>query len=109
MRPLFNDILGSRGVGAVSSLAGEIDEFSRQARGFLAGTSKTPSQLPVKSIFGGDDCDQAENTLPDANKTLPGGLRKDLNDAQAEALEMALGNKVSLLWGPPGKELLPLR
>ena len=109
LQPVFNDILGARGVGAVGSLGDQIDEFSRQARGFLAGTSKNPPQLPVKSIFGGDDCDQAENTLPDADKTIPAELKGELNDAQARALEMALGKKASLLWGPPGKGLLPLK
>lgn len=108
LRPIFNDILGSRGVGAVSTLGEEIDEFSRVARGFLAGTSKNPSQLPVKSLFGGDDCDQAENTLPDADKTIPEELKNELNNAQVEALETALSKKASLLWGPPGKDLLLL-
>lgn len=107
LQPVFNDILGERSIGAVSTLGDEIDNFSRQARGFLEGTCKNPSQLPVKNIFGGDDCDLAENTLPDADKTIPGELKEELNDAQARALEMALGQKVSLLWGPPGKRLLP--
>ena len=107
LQPVFNDVLGARSVGAVSKLGDDIDDFSRQARGFLAGTSKNPSQLPVKNIFGGDNCDLAENTLLDADKTIPGELKEELNDAQARALEMALGQKASLLWGPPGKRLPP--
>ena len=109
LRPVFNDIHGTSGLGAVSTLGAQIVEYSRQARGFLAGTFKNPSLLPVKSIFGGEDCDLVEITLPDADKTIPGELKEELNDAQAQGLEMAVGKKAVLLWGPPGKELIPFK
>ena len=59
------------------------------------------SQLPGMTLFSDQMCDEAENTLPGSIQ-VSGDVLDLLNEPQQRALQMILGRKVSIVWGPPG-------
>lgn len=106
LTPIFNDIQGDRAHVVISKYSVKADFESQSSHGFYVDpvVLKRPKSkiAAVDELLGDLKCDEAKNTLAEANIPLPADLRDQLNSIQARVLEMALGHSVSILHGPPG-------
>ena len=78
--------------------------FTEHDRGYtdFETVDKAPkSQLPGMTLFSDQMCDEAENALSGSIRVSADVLGL-LNEPQQNALQMILGHKVSIVWGPPG-------
>ncbi len=101
LEPIFDDVLGERSREGLSEFAKELDEFAREAAGFLK-PRMTVARLPVRAMFlKGVPYVGADNEIigNDAS-TAPPAVRWRGNESQQEALNKAFKHKVSLVWGP---------
>lgn len=103
LEPIVNDVLGLRSRKALGKVGDQIDEFSRQALGFLQpdDKSKPRSLLPAEPLYFDEDFDEAKNTLSHSLE-IPAEYAEHFNASQLKAIEMALGRKISIVYGPPG-------
>ncbi|KAL8894085.1 MAG: hypothetical protein Q9192_004631 [Flavoplaca navasiana] len=104
--PIFNDVQGDRAHVAISKYSAKVDFESQSSHGFYVDPvvlERPKSKIAAVDEFLGDfKCDEAKNTLAEANIPLPADLEDQLNPTQAKVLEMASGHSVSILHGPPG-------
>ncbi|KAL8838750.1 MAG: hypothetical protein Q9170_001999 [Blastenia crenularia] len=96
LQPIIDDLLGTVTRKGLRTYAGLLDEFSARANGFLA-PSLTPARLPLRSMWLKDPYSGEDNAMVSSFEVDP---HWHGNDSQKAAVNMALTNKISLVWGP---------
>jgi len=95
--PVVGDVLGEASRKALGLWGDEVDEFKREALGFL--TQLKESSIPTRSMFMPDVAYEESNNLLGEQ---PPAITQDprLNGSQNEAIKTAFKRVVSLIWGP---------
>ena len=99
LEPEVVDVLGQRSRAGLKDLKKTMDEEHAALLGFI--TKGQTSKFALRELFlPGIPFVENDKNLIDMNMSVPEDLGQRLNRSQIQAIEMAMRNKVSVVWGP---------
>ena len=99
LEPEFVDILGERSRASLKDFEKTLNEEQAALLGFLTKGNK--SKLALRELFlPGVPFVENNKNLISTDVPVSQGLSQKLNESQVQAIEMAITNKVSVVWGP---------
>ena len=99
LEPEFVDVLGERSRASLKDLEKTFNDEHAALLGFMTKGNK--SKIALRELFlPGVPFVENDKNLISTDIPNSQGLSQRLNESQVQAIEMAISNKVSVVWGP---------